>query len=169
MGFVLKNSRVAQWAIKTSLSAAVVMAFAGTVGIVDAQDVDKAEPAAEPVTETTKQDGAAVATAEPAAATTTVAEPDDSSRSARRRDRRAQPKAGVPEMAALPYLDASGSEVKCRSIKVTGTRLPKRVCASQATWDDVNARGEEGARDLRQRLNDAAAISPPPPDISGAF
>jgi hypothetical protein len=38
----------------------------------------------------------------------------------------------------------------CRSLRITGTRMPKRVCATEAEWAVADANGKEAADELRR-------------------
>jgi hypothetical protein len=77
---------------------------------------------------------------------------------------------GQPQLGAQAAPDAPPAnivyvepELVCKSVRVTGTRMPKRVCAPAEVWDDVNERGEEGARQFRQQMNDAIRVPPDDP------
>jgi hypothetical protein len=50
-------------------------------------------------------------------------------------------------------------ELVCRSQRVTGTRMPSRVCATADQWEAIDAKGEQGARDMKRALGDASSQS----------
>jgi hypothetical protein len=58
-------------------------------------------------------------------------------------------------------------EQECRSVKTTGSRVPKTICATHEQWKEVDARGAEGARQTKQTLSDSAAIARPSPPLPG--
>jgi hypothetical protein len=59
-------------------------------------------------------------------------------------------------------------EEECRTVKPTGSRMAKKICATPEQWKEVDARGAEGARQTKQTINDSAAIArPTPPAMPG--
>ncbi|WP_203291226.1 hypothetical protein [Maricaulis parjimensis] len=48
--------------------------------------------------------------------------------------------AGMPDEGVT----AEGTEYTCRRIRVTGSRLSERVCASNADWEEQARRTQEG-------------------------
>jgi len=73
----------------------------------------------------------------------------------------AQDAAKPDEAAAAPKPD-----LVCRSFKPTGSRVPKKVCATAATWAEVDARGKEGARQFMQQMGDQGAQARPPTGVA---
>ena len=68
------------------------------------------------------------------------------------------PVAGSPsdEASAAKIVTAEGEDVICRSIPVTGTRFPEKICKTQAAWDafdDYTNDSAEEQTDKFQRLN----------------
>jgi hypothetical protein len=88
--------------------------------------------------------------------------------------------ANTSESAAKPDSAAAGDNVskidsnavavvkppaeECRTVKPTGSRMPKKICATPEQWKEVDAQGTAGAKQLKQGLNDqnAAALPAPP-------
>jgi hypothetical protein len=58
--------------------------------------------------------------------------------------------------SAAKIVTAEGEDVICRSIPVTGTRFPQRICKTQAAWDAFDDYTNDNAKeqtDKFQRLN----------------
>ena len=77
------------------------------------------------------------------------------------------------DTAAKPDQSSASATAKeetvCRSLKPTGSRVPKKVCATPATWAEVDARGKEGARQFMQQMGDQGAQARPPTGLATPF
>jgi len=60
---------------------------------------------------------------------------------------------------------AARQDQVCRTVKPTGSRLPKKVCATAATWAEVDAHGREGAKQFQQQMGDQSAQVRPPQGV----
>jgi hypothetical protein len=56
-------------------------------------------------------------------------------------------------------------EQECRTLKPTGSRMSKTICATAEQWKQVDATGAAGARQTKQTLNDSASIARPAPPL----
>ncbi len=56
----------------------------------------------------------------------------------------------------------------CRSMDVSGSKIPKRVCATQEEWAAFNNHAREDAQDGLRRLQDQGANSPASPGVSAS-
>jgi hypothetical protein len=56
----------------------------------------------------------------------------------------------------------------CHSMDVVGTKIPKRVCATQEEWATFNSHQREDAQDGLRRLRDQGANSPASPGVSAS-
>ena len=67
----------------------------------------------------------------------------------------------APAPAGTTELAAAGSEIVCRSMKVTGTRFAKRECKTAAAWveyDKYTNQNAKEATDKIQRLNTGSSM-----------
>jgi len=119
--------------------ATVVLALATVAGVAHSQDAAKPESAAAP------------AAAEPEVAT--QSERRNDGHEGRRKDEAETP-TSTPAPKTVPAADvAPATETVCRSVKVTGTRMPKRICATAEQWAAADAQGETGAKDTLRQIN----------------
>lgn len=56
----------------------------------------------------------------------------------------------------------------CRSMDVSGSKIPKRVCATQEEWATFNSHEHEDAQDGLRRLQSQGANSPASPGVSAS-
>jgi len=54
----------------------------------------------------------------------------------------------------------------CRSMDVLGSKIPKRVCATQEEWATFNDHAREDTQDGLRRLQNQGAVSPASPGVS---
>jgi hemolysin activation/secretion protein len=76
-------------------------------------------------------------------------------RERRRRDEAAETVASAtadpPASSDRPVVYTTDESPRiCRSLRITGTRMPKRVCATEAEWAVADANGKEAADELRR-------------------
>jgi hypothetical protein len=74
----------------------------------------------------------------------------------------AEEAAPASEPAETPELAAAGSEIVCRSMKVTGTRFAKRECKTVTAWNEYDSYTNQNAKeatDKFQRLNTGGSVS----------
>ena len=135
---VLQRTFASAASLKACLAAAVVIGFATLAGAANAEDATAAESASTGV-------AAGAAT-----------------RTERRQERRRKSERAAAQAALAAPI---APDVECRSMKVTGSRVPKRQCASRAAWAAIDAEGEENANDLRRRVNEMAQM----PGVSGPY
>jgi hypothetical protein len=103
----------------------------------------------------------------------------------RGRDRRASksesasaaPASGAAASAATSATAATGDSATqppaqpkkvCRSMDVSGSKIPKRVCATQEEWAAFNTHAREDAQDGLRRLQDQGANAPASPGVSAS-
>lgn len=102
-------------------------------------------------------------TAEPAAsapAASQSADPAEPAEAPRRTRRRAQDAAVTPPAdaaAPAPAEKAADAELVCKSVRPAGTRLPQRVCHTQADWDSLTEASQEDMRRVRDRSRASGA------------
>lgn len=92
----------------------------------------------------------AIPDAAAADAASAVAEQPLSRRERRRAAEAAEAQAAAvaaPSAAAEPAAEAADEELVCNKIEVTGSKIGKRVCGTQAQWDARNRRTSEDAQD----------------------
>jgi len=93
--------------------------------------------------------------ASPSAESTEAAEPS------RRERRRAQEPAPAPATDATaaqpPAAKTAEPELVCKSVRPAGTRLPQRVCHTQADWDSLTEASQEDMRRVRDRSRASGA------------
>ncbi|MFH1518604.1 MAG: hypothetical protein ABIH17_12085 [Pseudomonadota bacterium] len=73
----------------------------------------------------------------------------------------AEEAAPASEPAETAELAAAGSEIVCRSMKVTGTRFAKRECKTAAAWveyDKYTNQNAKEATDKIQRLSTGSSM-----------
>ena len=94
-------------------------------------------------------------------ATETVAgDKNDSTKS--RRARREHGRKADEKTASTESISSSTvptEQLECRSMKVTGSRLGRRICATPASWAAADAKGEESAHELRRTMDASAAAT----------
>jgi hypothetical protein len=56
----------------------------------------------------------------------------------------------------------------CRSMDVLGSKIPKRVCATQEEWATFNNHEREDTQDGLRRLQNQGAVSPASPGVSAS-
>jgi len=56
----------------------------------------------------------------------------------------------------------------CKSMDVAGSKIPKRVCATQEEWDTYNKHGTEDVQDGFRRLQNQGAVAPASPGVSAS-
>jgi hypothetical protein len=56
----------------------------------------------------------------------------------------------------------------CRSMDVGGSKIPKRVCATQEEWAAFNTHQREDAQNGLRRLQDQGAVAPASPGVSAS-
>jgi len=56
----------------------------------------------------------------------------------------------------------------CRSMDVSGSKIPKRICATQEEWATFNAHQREDTQDGLRRLQSQGANSPASPGVSAS-
>ena len=54
----------------------------------------------------------------------------------------------------------------CRSMDISGSKIPKRVCATEEEWATFNTHAREDAQDGLRRLRDQGAVAPASPGVS---
>jgi CRISPR/Cas system CMR subunit Cmr4 (Cas7 group RAMP superfamily) len=110
----------------------------------------------------------------PAAAPAQVEEAAPTREQRRERKRREEAAETVATAAAVPAADPAAvpaassdrpvvyttdeSPRVCRSLRITGTRMPKRVCATEAEWAVADANGKEAADELSRVSNEKAIL-----------
>jgi hypothetical protein len=154
MGFVAKSTfSVSDLVGDRWVGVLLAVAFGlGATASAYAQAPAKSDPASAQTSEVTKRP----ATAALAGATDDAAK----SRHARRRERARnadEPKTASPESTSSWAVPAA--ELECRSIKVTGSRLGRRICATPASWAAVDSKGEEGVQQMRRSMDASAAAT----------
>jgi hypothetical protein len=89
----------------------------------------------------------------------------------------AAPAGGAAAPAATSATTAAGDPATqppaqpkkiCRSIDVLGSKIAKRVCATQEEWAAFNNHAREDAQDGLRRLQDQGANSPASPGVSAS-
>jgi hypothetical protein len=136
MGSFTKHAFAAkQRSLRASLSAAVVIGLSATAGAVSAQDAPKIE-----------------------SPTAIAAQPESTPQPERRRERRERHRKAEAENAKPVFVASSKPdvEVECRSMTVTGSRVPKQICATHETWEAAATEGNKTAQDLLRRATDQA-------------
>lgn len=53
-----------------------------------------------------------------------------------------------------------GAQEVCRSVTVSGTILPKRVCHNKATWAELEERDKERAQEQMRHIHDRYTPAP---------
>jgi hypothetical protein len=69
--------------------------------------------------------------------------------------------ASQPAAASAPASDKSAPDpnrVVCHKEQVTGSRFYKRICMTQAEWDQLTAQAEENQRKISQRTGLGSAM-----------
>jgi uncharacterized membrane protein YccC len=102
----------------------------------------------------------------PAAAPAQVEEAAPTREQRRERKRREEAAETVATAAAVPAASSDRPVVYttdesprvCRSLRITGTRMPKRVCATEAEWAVADANGKEAADELSRVSNEKAIL-----------
>lgn len=56
----------------------------------------------------------------------------------------------------------------CRSMDVSGSKIPKRVCATQEEWATFNSHEREDSQDGLRRLQNQGAVAPASPGVSAS-
>jgi hypothetical protein len=56
----------------------------------------------------------------------------------------------------------------CHSMDVAGSKIPKRVCATQEEWETYNKHGTEDTQDGLRRLQNQGAVAPASPGVSAS-
>jgi hypothetical protein len=56
----------------------------------------------------------------------------------------------------------------CHSLEISGSKIPKRVCATQEEWETFNTHAREDALDGLHRLQDQGAVAPASPGVSAS-
>jgi hypothetical protein len=56
----------------------------------------------------------------------------------------------------------------CHSMEISGSKIPKRVCATQEEWETFNTHAREDALDGLHRLQDQGAVAPASPGVSAS-
>jgi len=99
------------------------------------------------------------------------AQTDGATKSARRAEHRSHRKAAaepaketVAANAAptVPSVLAPPADVECRTTKATGSRIPKRVCATSAAWVDADSLSRQRADQMRRENLDRSLQAQPP-------
>jgi hypothetical protein len=156
---------VREFSVTASLAVAIGLSALAAMSPAVAQDAPQAESAAPPAAtpegtadqgrhHRRKHDDAAKAA--DGAAKTESAKGDTGAKT---------PTAGAADSSAVAVVKP---EQECRTVRPTGTRMPKTICATAEQWKEVDARGELGARQTKQTLNDSSAIArPTPPAMPG--
>jgi cytoskeletal protein RodZ len=120
--------------------------------------------------------------AEADSASAALTQPEDATKGERRRERRRRAEAAEAEAdeadeadeAAEPAeADAAASSTRtpaleCRSIRPTGTRMPRRVCDTAEAWASVDDRSEEAVNEMQRRGREQSTFgSGTPPSAAG--
>jgi hypothetical protein len=116
-----------------------------------------------PPLEATAQDAAPKAA--PADAATTSAQQPQSRRERRRAAEVTQAQAvgaAAPTAAADPAAAAPADELVCKKIEVTGSKIGKRVCGTQAQWDARNRRTSGEAQDAVRSVGERSQFPAEP-------
>jgi len=77
------------------------------------------------------------------------------------------PGAATGAAAPLPEPPATPKKV-CRNMDVSGSKIPKRVCATPDEWATFENRAREDTQAGLRRLRDQGAIAPPSPGVSAS-
>ena len=72
------------------------------------------------------------------------------------------PKAGEAAAGAAPQ-----PKLECRTQDVTGSRVPKRLCATREQWAVADADAEEAIRNLKRTSGDKSTLERPGPNPFG--
>jgi hypothetical protein len=67
---------------------------------------------------------------------------------------------GTPAAAVAAAQPPAQPKKICRSMDVPGSKIPKRVCATQEEWATFNTRAREDAQDGLRRAQDHGANAP---------
>jgi hypothetical protein len=81
--------------------------------------------------------------------------------------------AGTPASATTANVDAAAQPPAqpkkiCHSLEISGSKIPKRVCATQEEWETFNTHAREDALDGLHRLQDQGAVAPASPGVSAS-
>jgi hypothetical protein len=105
-------------------------------------------------------ESAARTAAEPAAAAAPAEQPR------RKRDRRRQGDA-APTAAAPASVAATGQgnegEIICKDIKPIGSRIPRRVCGTEAQWGGSSEETAAHAQEQMRQIRDRSTLTGPSP------
>ena len=63
---------------------------------------------------------------------------------------------------------SSDADLRCKKIQVTGSKLPKRICATKSYWDSVERDAEKTLVDHQQITRDGQVTSPTLPSGNGS-
>jgi len=59
-------------------------------------------------------------------------------------------------------------EQECRTVRPTGSRMSKRICATPEQWKEVDARGQAGAKEMKRTIESSSSVErPTPPSMPG--
>lgn len=106
---------------------------------------------------------AARTTAEPPAATTPAEQPR------RKRDRRRQAGASATPTAALAPASVAASgegtenEIICKDVKPIGSRIPRRICGTEAQWGGSSEETAAHAQEQMRQIRDRSTLTGPAP------
>jgi hypothetical protein len=103
------------------------------------------------------------AAAEPAAATAPAEQPR------RKRDRRRQAEATATPAAALAptrgagTVDGTEAEIICKDVKPIGSRIPRRICGTEAQWGGSSEETAAHAQEQMRQIRDRSTLTGPAP------
>ncbi len=72
-----------------------------------------------------------------------------------------------PSPVTAPAPPAAPKKI-CRSMDVSGSKIPKRVCATQEEWATFNIHQHEDAQDGLRRLQNQGVVAPASPGVSAS-
>lgn len=78
----------------------------------------------------------------------------------------AQPKVAAAAATSEAAPPPAAPKQICKNMDVMGSKIPRRVCATQDEWAVYENRGREDAQDGLRRLRDQGAVAPPSPAVN---
>ena len=78
----------------------------------------------------------------------------------------AQPQVAAAVTASDAAQAPAAPKKICKNMDVVGSKIPRRVCATQDEWAGFENRAREDAQDGLRHLKDQGAVAPPSPTVN---